>query len=131
VILLTVRRQSRPRRLRAALEALQALDDVLRPAVALAVFAITDDVDTAVGLMLHDIGNGALERCVQLRAGDGLAGVQRLENRQQFRRTDQAANVGGENPVLRAHRCSSIARPTPGPALPQGPECAPDQRTRL
>ena len=90
---------------RRAAEADRAVD-LLEPAeprprighpVELAVLAVADDVDAGVGLLAHDLGDGALHPRRERGLVVGLAELLGVEHRDQIGRPRQAAGVGGED----------------------------------
>src|SRR5262249_18704308 len=95
---------------RAAFEAAEAKQRVLRPTDRLAELAVADDVDADVGLLAHDLGDGLLQA---LRIGGVVerpAGLLGAQERAQRRRADEAADMGGEDPIGAAfHLASSPA----------------------
>src|SRR6185503_8255469 len=98
---------------RAALEARQALECVLRPADGLAELAVADDVNAGTCLLAYDVGNRVAQAfligfyVVRLAA---LPGAQEVLQRL---RTDQAADMRRENAIGAAFHARSMpsARP--------------------
>src|SRR5512145_707116 len=87
---------------RAALEAAQPLQRVLRPADRLAELAITGHIDAGLGLLAHNFFNRAREAAAVGRLVVGLAALLCADKRQQALRPDQAADVRGENSLVAA-----------------------------
>ena len=87
---------------RPPLEAAEAVQHVLGPRERLAVFAVADDVETALGLLPHHLSHRILQGALVGRLVVGLAGLLGAKEFLQFRRPDQAADVGGENTVRAA-----------------------------
>ena len=87
---------------RPALETAEAVEHVLRPRERLAVFAVADDVDAALGLLPDNLRDGVLQCALVGRFVVGLAGLLGAKKLLQLRRPDQAADMGGENTVRAA-----------------------------
>src|SRR6266446_1822881 len=96
-------------RKRPPLETAEAKERVLRPADRFSELAVADDVDADLGLLAHDFGNGCLEASRIGSLVEGLAGLFRGEKLAQRRGTDEAADMGGEDPIRAAFHC----RPAP------------------
>ena len=72
----------------------------------LAHFAVARDVDTGVGLLLHDVINGARDDGFELCGIHRLATVLREEQIDNFLRTRKTADVRRENTVCAgSHEC--------------------------
>jgi hypothetical protein len=70
--------------------------------IALPKLAVADHVDADVGLLAHDLGDGVAQAFRVAVGVEGLAGLLRAEKLAQRRRTDEAADVGGENTIRAA-----------------------------
>ena len=75
------------------------LDHILRPGNALAEFAVADDVDADLGLLAHHLGDGLLEVARMCRGVVALALLLGAQMPPDQVRADQAADMGGENPI--------------------------------
>jgi len=62
-------------------------------------FAISDDVDAGLGLLLDDLGDRVFHPARVASGVKRLALLFRLDHRQQIGRSRQAADVGGEDPL--------------------------------
>ena len=81
--------------------------DVEGPVGAFTEFAVADDVDAGVGLLAHDFGDGFGETRLERRLVIGLAVLDGAPELDQFRRPDQAADMGGQDPIgVLRHRSS-------------------------
>ena len=85
-------------RVRPRLEAGEPLQAVVRPA-GFAELAVVDDVDAGLGLPRDDVRHRMLELALMRVAVRGIGIARGVEQRL---RTDQAADMGGENAVLAA-----------------------------
>src|SRR5262249_37366908 len=95
---------------RPTFEAAEAKQRVLRPTDRLAELAVADDVDADVGLLAHDLDDGLLQALGIGGVVEGPAGLLGAQNRAQRRRADEAADMGGEDPIGAAfHLASSPA----------------------
>ena len=84
---------------RPPLEAGHALDHILRPGNALAELAVADDVDADLGLLADHLGDRLLEVAGVRRGVVALALLLGAQVLPDHVRADQAADMGGENPV--------------------------------
>ena len=71
----------------------QPLDHIAGPTAGLSEFTITDDVDAHLRLLAHDLGNRISQGIGKDRIIDGFAVLACLDESQQFRRPDQAADM--------------------------------------
>src|SRR5207247_3884479 len=84
---------------RPAFEAAEAKQRVLRPTDRLAELAVADDVDADAGLLALDLGDGLLQALGIGGAVERLPGLLGAQARAQRRRADEAADMGGEDPI--------------------------------
>src|SRR4029079_7582548 len=70
-----------------------------RPVAALAELAVADNVDAGFDLLAHHLLDRALQAGLVGRFFVGLAGLDQLEELDELRRPDQAADMGGEDAV--------------------------------
>ncbi len=84
---------------RAALEAAQALEHVLRPADRFPELAVADHVDAGLGLAANDLGDRIGQAPVVGGLVDRLARLLRAQEILQRLRPDQAADMGGEDAI--------------------------------
>src|SRR5262249_62279907 len=83
-------------------EAAEAEQRVLRPADRFSELAVANDVDADLGLLAHDLGNGCFEAFRIGSLVEVLAGLFRGEKLAQCRGADEAADMGGEDPIRAA-----------------------------
>ena len=85
------------------LDAAQPLQHVARPAHRLAELAVAHDVDPGVGLLADHRRHRAAERGRERRLVERPAFLPGLDQRDQLGRSDQAADVTGENAIQAWH----------------------------
>jgi hypothetical protein len=94
---------------RPPLEAAQPFEHILRPADRFAELAVADDVDARLGLLVHDLGDGAFQaRVVGGLRRTGLPACFGAQEILQRRRPDQAADMRGENAIRAALHCPLV-----------------------
>ena len=72
------------------------------PVVDFAEFAIADDIDTGLGLLPHDLGDGIAQRIVVGSGWQSFLVLDRPQHVDEFLGTDQAADMRGQDAICHA-----------------------------
>jgi hypothetical protein len=73
------------------------------PVAALGEFPVADDVDAGLNLLADDLLDRGFQAGLVTRLVIGLAGLDKLEELDQFRRPDQAPDMSGQNAISAGH----------------------------
>src|SRR5919204_566873 len=95
-----------PRLDRAAFEAAQAFQRVLRPADRFSEFPVADHVDADLGLAVNDGGDGFAQTLLVRFPVERLAPLLGAQKSLQRLRPDQAADMRGEDAIGAAFHCA-------------------------